>query len=251
MSHIVAIISHNRSKNVKKMQEIVGECTWFVGEGESESYIKAGANHVIEGGGLCESRNKALDYAFSRGLSCFQLSDDLGRIRHALEARSNKKEATTFSKAVELMLSVNDGFKLVGASPTDNSFFYLGYDSVNRFVLGDFILIRPNELRFDTNLKLKEDYDYTLQHVKSRSYGTYRCDRILPSFSHRTNKGGAVDFRNSDREKEAIDYLKNKWGDAIKQNVKRENEILLNKAWLDREGETDFVRKVTGYQLSR
>ena len=49
------------------------------------------------------------------------------------------------------------------------------------------------------------------------------------SFKHYSNKGGAVDYRTTKLEQETINYLVKKWGDCIRLNTKRENEILLNR----------------------
>ena len=51
--------------------------TWVVATGEKEAYESAGAKHVIEGGGLMESRNLALDIAFDKGKACVQMPDDI------------------------------------------------------------------------------------------------------------------------------------------------------------------------------
>jgi hypothetical protein len=44
---------------------------------------------------------------------------------------------------------------------------------------------------------------------------------------HRANPGGAVAVRTPEVEQEAIAYLRGKWGDWIKDNPRRPNEILL------------------------
>ena len=78
MKYYKAIISHLRSDNVEKMQELVGkDLVWYVGEGEKQNYLDSGATNVIESGTLCHSRNQVLkdstaDYSV-------QLSDDLKR----------------------------------------------------------------------------------------------------------------------------------------------------------------------------
>ena len=95
-----------------------------------------------------------------------------------------------------------------------------------------FIIIKPNNLRFDSSLRLKEDYDYTLQHIKEFG-GCVRYGLFLCSFKHYSNKGGAVSYRTNNLEQETIKYLMEKWGECIKLNPKRENEILLNRKSYD------------------
>lgn len=233
----ICIVSSKRSKNVKKMQEIVGECYWYVGEGEKQLYEENGAMHVIESGKLMQSRNAALQDSFNENKICIQVSDDLGKIKMCPSSGGRFKHSDckyiSFSEAIEYAIDAleNTQFKLAGVSPTDNPYFYCGDEfRTLKFIVGDLIIVKPCELRFDENLRLKEDYDYTLQHIK-RYGGALRCDRILPLFAHRENQGGAVDYRTAEREQEAIKYLTEKWGDVLTQNTKkgRPNEILFSR----------------------
>ena len=114
---------------------------------------------------------------------------------------------------------------LLGIPPTDNYFFANKIVSTNTFCIGDMLFIKPNELRFDEQLTLKEDYDYTLQH-KERG-DVIRYQKYLFTFEHYSNKGGAVDVRDDEEEQKNIQILKSKWGDKIKLNPKRKNEILI------------------------
>jgi hypothetical protein len=88
------------------------------------------------------------------------------------------------------------------------------------------LFVKPCDLLFDEKLTLKEDYDYTLQHLKK--YGnTFRYQKYLFEFQHYKNKGGAVDYRTETEEQKNINYLFAKWGAKIKLNIKRKNEILI------------------------
>ena len=88
------------------------------------------------------------------------------------------------------------------------------------------LFIKPNPLRFDTTMTLKEDYDYTLQHLAK--YGNvFRYQKYLFEFEHYTNKGGAVQYRSTKEEHKNIRILIGKWGEKIRLNPKRKNEILI------------------------
>ena len=100
------------------------------------------------------------------------------------------------------------------------------------------MLTRDTALRFDKSMRLKEDYDYTLQHLAANGR-VARLDWILPEYQHYTNEGGAVAYRSPDEEQKAIAHLKEKWGPVIADNPKRPNEILLK--W-DREKHAAFKR---------
>ena len=85
-SFCFCVISKNRPENVAIVNELLGEdkkdkedVVWIVGEGaaERDAYRAHGAENVISGGGLCKSRNAALDYAKQRRKYCVQLSDDI------------------------------------------------------------------------------------------------------------------------------------------------------------------------------
>lgn len=223
---LYAIISHKRAHNVEKMNAQVPNAVWYVGHGEAEEYRAAGAQNVIEAGGLMESRNRALDDAHADGRACVQVSDDLGGI---LLAGEKKDRPITVELAVKMMADVANslGAKLAGGSPTANR-FYVDLNKpvkTHHFIVGDLIWVAPSEPRFDMNLKLKEDYDFTAQHLKA--YGAVaRVDALMPKFAHRTNSGGAVAYRTSELEQQAIAYLKSKWPGAITDNPRRPDEIL-------------------------
>lgn len=227
---VVSIISTNRADNVQKMQQLIGEqVVWVTKESDREAYLAAGATHVVTGGDLCESRNRGIDLAHDRGVTAIQLSDDLSRIDRALT--KSMTISVTFDEAVDLILETlqQTGLKLAGVSPTANAFYTDTEKPVKfaHFIVGDFIAVAPGtNLRFDARMKLKEDYDYTLQHLHEYG-GVARIDVLLPKFAHRTNAGGAVDFRTAEREQEAIAFLRSKWGEEIRDNPRRPNEILM------------------------
>lgn len=225
----ISIISSKRPERVAAMNQHAPMATWFVGKGEKQHYLNAGAANVIESGKLCESRNAALQQAFQMNLPCLQLSDDLKKIKKAHS--KTQTEEVKLLNCVKEMASTGQKFgaKLCGVAPTSNPFFYNPEKPFKNkaFIVGDMILVFPSDLRFDENMSLKEDYDFTLSHL--RKYGkVLRFDNILAEFMHRSNKGGAVAYRTSDMEKKNIEYLKKKWGNAIRENPRRKDEILLN-----------------------
>ncbi len=228
----VSVISHNRPNNVKKLEALVGEVTWFVGRGEGHIYKLAGAKNVIESGGLCESRNAALRLGWSSSLPTCELSDDLKKIEKASIVDGGLKAKTDFSfaEACNLMIARMDsnGGRMSGVAPTANLFYWHGREiSELHFVVGDFIIVKECGIFFDETLRLKEDYDYTLAHIKQ--FGKVsRCDDILATFIHRTNPGGAVQYRTSALEQATIARLKEKWGDLVRDNPKRKDEVLIN-----------------------
>lgn len=226
----VGIISHLRAQNVPAMQQLVGDATWYVGHGEGEEYRRAGASYVVESGALCRSRNAILDDAFAHNAIALELSDDLKKIEYAIDKENKNKTLLSITDAIALMLegAQKNGAMLVGTAPTNNAFFFNPAKPYHTqaFIVGDMILVKPTDLRFDERLKLKEDYDYTMQHIMK--YGCVaRVNSLLPTFLHRSNPGGACDYRNARREQRAIRFLKKKWPGFIVDNSRRPNEILL------------------------
>merc|ERR1712014_232892 len=69
----------------------------------------------------------------------------------------------------------------------------------HQFIMGDFFVSEPSDIRFDTRLDLKEDYDYTAAHLDKYG-GVLRCNRLLVAAKHQTNSGGACSYRSTERE---------------------------------------------------
>lgn len=227
----VSVISTERASNVKALEALLGfPATWYVKPGETADYIEAGASRVVEvETGLCGARNAAINDGSAQGAYTVEFSDDLTGLAYAVDKKLT--EALTASEAIIMVLGAMKvtGLHLGGVAPTSNPYFSDPNKRIHthKFIVGDFIIISPDtDLRFDENLKLKEDYDYTLQHLH-RYGGAARVDSIMATFKHRTNPGGAVAFRNAEREQEAIAYLKAKWPHDIRDNPRRENEILM------------------------
>lgn len=226
----IFIISAGRPNAVDDMNYqldgLAAEVTWVVPENEIPDYEYSGAANVVpDGGSLCKARNVALDMAFADWTDCLQLSDDLKGLKYY---DLGKTLPLTVSAAVDIMQKelARTGAMLAGVAPTDNVFFSDGRVKESAFIVGDMMLVRPCDLRFAEGLRLKEDYDYTLQHLST--YGKVcRVDAILASFAHRTNAGGACNVRTPEEEQRAIRFLKSKWGEHIQDNPRRPNEVML------------------------
>jgi len=225
------IISSGRANTFNSMQEVIKEeGVFIVGTGEKKAYEDAGAKEVYEGGKLIDSRNKALDLAFAENKYCIQLDDDLIDVKLNDFSGKNTNILVDLGNYIDELVEFAESRpeKLIGVPPTSNPFYARNEIQLNAFIIGSACLTKPSPERFDPNMKLKEDYDFTLQHIKNYG-GVVRFHKYLLSFKHYTNAGGAVSYRNNERETEAINYLMNKWGDAIRLNTKRENEILFRR----------------------
>lgn len=234
----LTVISHARTANIKRMHDLVGDATWFVGEDEASAYDDAARAAdvrigVIESGALCRSRNAALRKAWSHGLPCVELSDDLTKVQVAMWDAAKAKivaRDALFHDALRRVLEGMEqtGAKLGGCAPTANPFYANVEKPVHpsAFIVGDMIVVQPCEVFFDETMTLKEDYDYTLQHLMTHGC-VARRDDVLLTFLHRKNAGGAVEARTPELEQKNIAHLKAKWPQFIRDNPRRPDEILL------------------------
>lgn len=225
----ISIISHKRSLNVPNMQRLIPCATWYVkDEYDYFDYDARGATAIVQSGGLVASRNRALQDAFSRDLWCLQLSDDLRRMQFVAAPR-----VVVDIKFADVLIMLKEAMHVTGAylggvAATNNRIFAKPEHPVSTaaFILGDFMLIKPNPLRFDPAMPLKEDYDYTAQHLKT--YGKVaRCNLLLMAHLHDNNPGGAVDYRTDALEAQAIATLKAKHERMFVDHPKRKNQVIL------------------------
>ena len=223
-----SVISARRPDNVPLMEERIGAgLVWYVAEGDGPAYEDAGADSVIEAGPLCRARNMAIDDAQAQQLPCVQMSDDFRRVKRKQLPSESVVEITAQEAADEIWTQMAGlGARLGGCSPTANPYFAHVDVKLAGFVVGDFIVVGDTDLRFDESMSLKEDYDYTAQHLAR--YGLVaRCDLVLAEFAHRSNAGGAVAYRTADLERQMIRHLMKKWPGKFRLNPKRQNEIIM------------------------
>lgn len=181
---------------------------------------------------ILEARNMILEY-FNEWDEIFFMDDDItwAYIWYNKNSKWVKKDLN-ISEIQEVIIK---GFtdlketwlKLFWYYPVDNAFFMSKKIKINQFIIASAFWMIKTDLKFDENLPLKEDYDFTLQNY-IRYWGAIRYNYITFKAKHYTNAWWCQTERNDDRERISVEYLKTKWGDLIKDNPKRENEILLN-----------------------
>jgi glycosyltransferase involved in cell wall biosynthesis len=222
----LSVISARRPENADSMSKLIGAATWYT-DPESASLYEAHGLSVRPTFGLSAARNLAIQEAEKHDAVCVQIDDDL---RWMGFARNKKviKSPSTHAVIQDLVKRLtHSDFYLGGVSPTDNAYFARKRNSSNLFIVGSCCAIKPGSgLYFSTELKLKEDYDYTCQHI-ARYGGVCRCDDLLASFRHYSNSGGAVDVRSEFTEQQAVHYLLEHWPGWIKKHPRRSNEVLL------------------------
>lgn len=223
---------------------------WYVDEASAPSYKALGLK-VKVGGKLVPARNMALADAARERKACVQVSDDIQRWDYYSGDMANAFQSDDISKiqagnlaarsadrirvspvaAARFLLAKlralqkgKEGPQLAGVFPLGNTgqAFTRSAASYDHFILGDFFVADKSTVRFDTQMTLKEDYDFTCSHL-DRHGSVLRCNRMFIAAIHETNAGGAVSERDEsgDRERANIKILQTKWPGVFRINPKR------------------------------
>ena len=120
------------------------------------------------------------------------------------------------------------GLKVWGFALCGDYKFYREYKPFGtQAVIGANIIgIIKNDLRFDARLKVKEDYDYAMQHI-AKYKGALRCTKYGIDVIHLTNEGGCVSYRTKEVEMDAYNILLKKWGSKIVKKQNNKNFVKL------------------------
>jgi hypothetical protein len=234
----VAILSYGRAGNVKTLG-LFPDAAICVRAEQLEEYQAAHPdNEVIvqTQPGASGARNTILDTWNDRDI--LMMDDDVSSIKAFVARPGQKGKYDTVSldgdRLVETLNKIFSSARSLGAyhwgvSPTSNPLFYNAKKpvSTNHFVNGSMTgYLAGIDIRFDLALIHKEDYDFTVQ--AWLRYGiVLRFNSILTNAAHRSNKGGACEYRTDETERESIRVLVEKWGDFIRPNPKRANEVIL------------------------
>lgn len=141
------------------------------------------------------------------------------------EVLSEKKVLETINYMFQITLDM--GIGLWGMNLRDDPFAY----HVNRPfsfkspILGPFCGHVIDDLRYDENLTLKEDYDFFLQKMNRykfcirANYVSYVCD-------HEKLAGGCQEYRTTEFEKEQMALFRKKWGSQVVRFNERNPESI-------------------------
>lgn len=225
------IISAGRASNVPAMAEHTRglQPTWIVPQADAPAYRAAGAFRV-QGQtrpGLSAARNAALSTAFRRNAWCVQLDDDLRSVQRAVD---KKAAGLTLPEALRMIAeSMAETGALHGSvAPTSNPYFSQRELTLRGFCIGSLTITAPCDLRYDTTLPLKEDWDYTCQHLEA--YGQVaRRDDVLATFRHYDNPGGVQRYRTDDLEQQVTDQLLARWPQYLAPHSRRPHELALKR----------------------
>jgi hypothetical protein len=235
----VAVISHKRTENIQKIQEVLGcGVTFYVNKGCGAEYEGAGAERVVEcGHDIVSAHNRATIEAWHNKLPSWHISDDLKKITQ-IKLLDGKRviTPTTFNEvANDIQRAIDMNEAVYGAvAVNSNPLNYTGEDySFDKLIVNDMFCIWPNAdeaieaALFDPAVALKEDYDMCIRQLVA-GRPIIRANKYLCDFPHRQNAGGANTYRNTETEDAATQALYNKWGSLIKKHATRPGQISLN-----------------------
>lgn len=216
MSFIVCIPSKGRSKTITSDKLFNKENTFiFIPEDEFELYEGNRVSVPSEIRGITGTRNFILDWCRSKGIkNHIQVDDDATGFFKIEKGKTSQVSPYDFHLLLENMFEMTEhwGAKAFGFGMASDPKFYRCYSpfSTQSIIAANIIGIIENECRFDEKCIVKEDYDYSMQHIYKYKR-VIRLNKYFLKVKHLSNVGGCVSYRTFDTEKNIFKYLLQKW----------------------------------------
>lgn len=213
-----------------KTLKYLPNCKIYIDETDKKEYVRQNpeANIIVCENGIqgnvARVRNYILDKEFQGGADVVCIVDDdlQGIFRFNVDEKTKfgyKREKIEYLEEFIEKYSIiceEFGYKLWGVNCNSDALSYRHYIpfSLTSIILGPFCVHLKNDIRYDENLPLKEDYDLAIQHL-NKYRGILRLNFAHYICEQSTNKGGCASIRNMKREKEQFELLQKKWGSEI------------------------------------
>lgn len=191
-------------------------------EFEASEYAKYNENPLLiipdkyAGKGMAVIRNYILDHTGEAEI--VMIDDDVIRIGYH---ENRQKHTYTEHQVYDL---IDKGFRMCkeldtvlwGLNLLEDKQAYREYTpfSLSSVVLGPFMGIVRNGIRFDERLGLKEDFDYSIQ-VLNKYRKILRFNKYFYSVGHLVGSGGCISYRTASKEMQQAQMLVDKWGSKI------------------------------------
>lgn len=230
---LIAIPSKGRARKVSSLALLGGATsretvTIFCPESESDAYFDEHSHvvnvHAVPASfkGITATRNYILDYARKWDIRrVIQADDDA---RHFTYFQGDAKTPGIRVPDDRKLDLFNQFFEMAEDLGTNLWGFQVSYDpkfyreftpfSFTSPVVGNFMGIIEDGQRFDERLKLKEDYDFSLQSLH-KYRRILRVNKYSWAVHHHETDGGCKTYRAFDTESQAIKILQKKWGSKI------------------------------------
>jgi len=218
---MIAIPSYKRHDNCQTAKYLK-KAVIFCHEFEVKDYEKCNDNLVVsipdelQGKGMGIIRNYILDHSDEEVL---MMDDDVsyvGLYDKGILIKLNEQEVYDFIESGFRMCR-ELGTTLWGVNLQSDKKFYREYSpfSLTSVVLGPFFgVINDHDLRFDEDLGLKEDYDFSIQ-VANKYRKILRFNKYHYSCGHIKLKGGCASYRTMQKEHDQAIAFQKKWGSSI------------------------------------
>ena len=190
-----------------------------------EKYGKRANIIYNKGNCVSDNRNTLLNH-FEKGTKIVMLDDDIKFIGHLVD-----KKLKPFSKE-ELKSFLLDAFEYAEKNhaliwtgyPAENAFFMSATIDKKIFGVGCIMGIIIDKYRFDSNFKIKEDFEICLHTIKD-GYNCIRFNFIHAKGKHKS-KGGCEEFWKDNKDAECTKKILLRYPTLIKKGNK-ENSILM------------------------
>ena len=191
-------------------------------ESDSKEYIKNGNEVVVvpdkAQGNICRIRNYILDNLFKDNDCIILMDDDCSGIYYYQKQKRIKMKPEVLLEFAEAQAIIcNDiGFKYWGLNCVPDKGAYREHTPFGflQYIGSPFTGHLKDDLRYDEDLPLKEDYDFTLQNIKKHG-GCFRVNYAHYNVKQAEQTGGCATYRNLEREKTQFLALQKKWGSGI------------------------------------
>lgn len=223
----------------------------YVDNKEYEAYVDANKGFednivsVPDGiqGNVSRIRNYILDEEFKNGADVVCIVDDDLKGIYSFEVEDGYAYKERLVEADEFMLFLEKGsllceefgFKLWGVNLNKDALNYKHCLPFNTkaVILGPFSCHLKNEIRYDEELPLKEDYDLAIQHL-ARYRGILRLNKFHYNCKQSKQAGGCASYRNYEREEQQLKLLEKKWGSKIvRQDKSKQAKAVKQKKNID------------------
>jgi len=197
----------------------------IVKEDEEEEYKKNG--NIVETcpneiqGNIARVRNYILDKYKNKFDAIVIIDDDCNKIGYWEKQKYYIFEPDHLQEFFESMyiLTKDFGFKYFGLNCVMDKGAYREHTpfSTNKFIGAPCsMILTDNECRYDEQIPLKEDYDFTLQNLKKYK-GALRANYVSYDVKQAKQVGGCANTRNNTEEERQFNLLQKKWGSKIIQ----------------------------------
>ena len=217
----IAIPSYKRADTCKTAK-ILSRGIIYVHEFEVEEYKKHNDNEIVaipddlQKKGMAVIRNFILNNAKSDNI--LMVDDDLNSFGYHENMEYMKMKEEEIYAFIEMAFNMCKEANTVlwGVNLLSDRKFYRECSpfSLSSVILGPFMGIIRTELRFDEDLGLKEDYDYSLM-VLNKYRRILRMNKYHYFSDHIKKKGGCATYRTSDIEVKQGEAFQKKWGRRI------------------------------------